>query len=114
VQNFLDGYLKRFGGRVDYVHGDLVAKNLGRQAGNLAVILPAMEKTDLFKTVVKDGALPRKPFPWAMPKTSAFISNAGRSNENGAQGAVFCLTGRPQKSFALTNGVYFAIISLSI
>jgi hypothetical protein len=63
LQTFLDGYLKAGGAReIDYVHGDEAVTSLGRRPGNVGVYLPAMKKEDLFRTVVLDGALPRKTF----------------------------------------------------
>lgn len=62
LQSFLDGYLKSFGGEIDYVHGDDIAKELGSKPGNMAFLLPAMGKEQLFKTVMADGVLPRKTF----------------------------------------------------
>ena len=35
---------------------------LASQDGNIGFILPPMPKNELFKTVIKDGALPRKTF----------------------------------------------------
>ena len=62
LQLFLDEYIKQNGGKIDYIHGDEVAKKLGQKAGNICFLLPKMKKTDLFKTVILDGALPRKTF----------------------------------------------------
>ena len=62
LQSFLDGYLKAFGGEVDYIHGDDVTRQLGSQKGNMGFLLPAMGKEQLFKTVMADGVLPRKTF----------------------------------------------------
>jgi hypothetical protein len=63
LQSFLDEWLKQGGAeRIDYVHDTEPVLELGSQPGNLGFILPAMEKSDLFKTVVLDGALPRKTF----------------------------------------------------
>ena len=62
LQNFLDDYLKTHPGEVDYIHGDDVADTLGAQPGNIGFKLPAMAKEALFKTVIADGALPRKTF----------------------------------------------------
>ncbi len=47
---------------VDYVHGKCVACKLASEAGNLGFLLPGMKKSDLFKTVLLDGALPKKTF----------------------------------------------------
>ena len=62
IQMFLDEYLKDHKGRIDYIHGDDVTKELGSKDGNVGIIFDAMEKGDLFKTVILDGALPRKTF----------------------------------------------------
>lgn len=62
LQMFIDEYIKDNGGKVDYIHGDEVTKELGSKDGNIGFLLPNMKKTDLFKTVILDGALPRKTF----------------------------------------------------
>ena len=62
VQNFVDYYLERFGGRVDYIHGDEVVYSLAKGEGCVGILLGAMQKADLFPTVILDGALPRKTF----------------------------------------------------
>lgn len=62
LQIFIDEYIKSNGGKVDYIHGDDVTKKLGSEPGNIGFLLPNMKKTDLFKTVILDGALPRKTF----------------------------------------------------
>lgn len=62
LQMFLDEYLKNNKGKIDYIHGDDTTKNMGKQEGNIAFILPKMEKNELFRTVILDGALPRKTF----------------------------------------------------
>jgi hypothetical protein len=48
--------------RVDYVHGDDVAKELAQKEGTMSIILPAFDKSMLFKTVERFGQLPRKSF----------------------------------------------------
>ncbi len=62
LQNFIDYYIKKNGGEVDYIHGDDVTRRLGTMKGNMGFLLPVMEKNELFTTVIKDGALPRKTF----------------------------------------------------
>ena len=42
--------------------GMKILTRLGSQNGNVGFYLPAMAKGDLFKTVILDGALPRKTF----------------------------------------------------
>ncbi len=63
LQGFLDGFLAGGGAKeVDYVHGTDAVVSLAHQAGNIGLYLPAMSKQELFKTVILDGALPRKTF----------------------------------------------------
>ncbi len=62
LQAFIDEYLKSHGGEVDYIHGDEVTRQLGKKPGNIGLLLPAMGKEQLFKTVMADGVLPRKTF----------------------------------------------------
>lgn len=61
VQNFIDEYLNENLGKVDYIHGEDVVMELSK-GNNVGIILDAMEKGDLYKTVTVDGALPRKTF----------------------------------------------------
>jgi len=58
----LQNYLDHIGAEVDYIHGDDVVCKLSAQDGNVGFLLDGMEKSDLFTTVIKDGALPRKTF----------------------------------------------------
>ena len=62
LQDFLDQWMQTHSGRIDYVHGDDVTWELGRKPGNIGFLLPATGKDELFKTVIFDGALPRKTF----------------------------------------------------
>ena len=53
-------YLKEEG-KIDYIHGeDVVRKNLSETA--VGFLFDTMSKDELFPTVIKDGALPRKTF----------------------------------------------------
>lgn len=62
IQIFLDEYLQNNSGNIDYIHGEDVTKNLAKNDNNVGFIFDAMAKEDLFKTVILDGALPRKTF----------------------------------------------------
>lgn len=62
IQMFLDEYLKDHEGKLDYIHGDETTRNMGREDGNAAILFKAMPKDELFRTVILDGALPRKTF----------------------------------------------------
>lgn len=62
LQNFLDEYLKNAAGKVDYIHGEDVTRQLGCEPDCIGFLLPAMDKDQLFPTVIHDGVLPRKTF----------------------------------------------------
>ncbi|MCL4562883.1 MAG: DUF1015 domain-containing protein [Chloroflexi bacterium] len=73
LQAFLDHILKdEKAAKIDYVHGQEIVCHLGAKPGNLGFYLPAMEKSDLFKTVILDGALPRKTFSMGEAKEKRF------------------------------------------
>ncbi len=62
LQKFLDKYLAENGGRIDYIHGSDVVRNLAKEENTIGFMVDPMEKNDLFTTVIKDGSLPRKTF----------------------------------------------------
>lgn len=63
LQNFLDIFMEGGGAKeIDYIHGTDTLIQLGKKEGSLGLYLPAMNKHDLFKTVILDGATPRKTF----------------------------------------------------
>lgn len=77
LQGFLDVWLKAGGAKhIDYVHGDNVVVELGAGEGNLGLYLPAMDKNALFKTVILDGALPRKTFSMGEAHEKRFYMEA--------------------------------------
>ena len=62
LQSFLDDYLMERPGRVDYIHGEDVAREFAARPGNIAFLLPPMAKEELFPSVIHGGVLPRKTF----------------------------------------------------
>ena len=62
LQSFLDQYLKTHEGEIDYIHDDDVLVDLARREDSIGFLLPAMEKSQLFRGVIADGILPRKTF----------------------------------------------------
>ena len=81
LQSFLDAYVKTNKCHMDYIHGDTVARDLGAQEGNLAFLLPALEKSDLFPTVLRDGLLPRKTFSMGEADDKRFYLEARKIRE---------------------------------
>ncbi|MBK7316939.1 DUF1015 domain-containing protein [Candidatus Villigracilis affinis] len=77
IQSFIDSFLKDGGAeKVDYVHGEDVVERLALQAGNVGFYLAGMHKSDLFKTVILDGALPRKTFSMGEAREKRFYMEA--------------------------------------
>jgi len=76
LQNFLDGYIKTNGGKIDYIHGSDTVKTLAQKHSGLGFILPDMDKSQLFPTVIKDGALPRKTFSMGHAEDKRFYMEA--------------------------------------
>lgn len=63
LQTFFDNYVKTHDGVViDYIHGIESTKKLASAENAVGFIFEGMGKSDLFPTVVRDGALPRKTF----------------------------------------------------
>lgn len=50
------------GVRIEYVHGEEDALALAEREGGAAILLPALDRTQLFPTIATRGALPRKAF----------------------------------------------------
>ncbi len=72
LQKFLDekGY------EVDYIHGADVTERLSQAENTIGFLLPAMEKCDLFRGVIADGALPRKTFSMGEAEDKRFYFEA--------------------------------------
>ncbi len=63
LQAFLDTYLSaQPKARIDYIHGEEAVASLGSQADNAGFFLPSISKNNFFRTIIVDGALPRKTF----------------------------------------------------
>ena len=62
LQHFLDEYLKNNAGEIDYIHDDDALIGFAKQENAIGFLLPAMEKSQLFRGVIADGVLPRKTF----------------------------------------------------
>ena len=63
LQAFIDEYVASHkGASVDYIHGEAATEALARKEGAIGFLFDGMSKDQLFKTVICDGALPRKTF----------------------------------------------------
>ena len=63
AQEFLDAYVVRHPEvEIDYIHGADTVRALASREDSVAILFDGMGKDMLFKTVICDGALPRKTF----------------------------------------------------
>jgi hypothetical protein len=79
LQVFLDAWGSAGGfGKIDYVHGAETTLRLGALPGNAGLYLPPISKSAFFRTVILDGALPRKTFSMGEAKEKRFYMEARR------------------------------------
>lgn len=78
LQLFLDQYIRNSGGRIDYIHGEQVARELARRPDTTCFLLPPMDKTQLYPAVIHDGILPRKTFSIGQASDKRFYLEARR------------------------------------
>jgi len=78
LQTFLDSYLAANGGEIDYIHGDDTVKELAEQENSIGFLLPAIGKSQLFRSVIADGALPRKTFSMGHAQEKRYYLEARR------------------------------------
>ena len=62
VQDFLDTWATHYECQIDYIHGDDTLKKLCAESECVGILLPGIEKTELFPRVQKQGPLSRKSF----------------------------------------------------
>ncbi len=63
---------------VDYIHGADVTESLGKEKGNLGIILPDVSKETFFEAIIKDKAFPRKTFSIGHANEKRFYMEAKR------------------------------------
>ncbi len=78
LQRFLD---ENGEGETDYIHGADVVMDLSDKDNAIGFLLPAMDKGDLFRSVVFDGALPRKTFSMGEAHEKRFYLEARALNK---------------------------------
>lgn len=80
VQAFLNEYMKKApaGVSVDYIHGEETVRSLAARSDAVAILFDGMRKEELFQTVIRDGALPRKTFSMGHAEDKRFYTEARR------------------------------------
>lgn len=62
AQNFCLDYMKKHGGKLDYIHDDDTAKEMASKDGCAGLLLPPMDKNELFPSIINSGVFPAKSF----------------------------------------------------
>lgn len=61
-QKFCLEYLKAHGGKLDYIHDDDTALEMANRSNCAGLLLPAMDKNELFPSIMDSGVFPAKSF----------------------------------------------------
>ncbi len=62
AQEFCLEYIRRHGGRLDYIHDDATALSMAEGKNSAGLLLPTMDKNELFPSIMASGAFPAKSF----------------------------------------------------
>lgn len=72
IEGCIDGYTSKNGGRVDYIHGSEALKKLSAEQGVIGFFMPAIRKSDLFRSVAQGGIFPKKSFSMGHAKDKRY------------------------------------------
>ncbi|MBP5166091.1 MAG: DUF1015 domain-containing protein [Oscillospiraceae bacterium] len=61
-EEFAERYAEKHGGRIDYIHGRETVLELGSRKDCAGILMPIMDKKELFPSITRSGALPKKSF----------------------------------------------------
>ena len=81
LQPFLDAFLRKQGGAIDYIHGEVTASALTGQKNAISFLLPNISKVDFFRGIVMDGVLPRKTFSMGHAQEKRYYLECRRITE---------------------------------
>ena len=62
AEEICQDYISGHGGKIDYIHNDETALEMGSREGCFAVLLPTLDKNELFASVAANGPYPKKSF----------------------------------------------------
>lgn len=79
VQGVIDAFVAQKRCEADYIHGDSdLAQVCSKAPGSLGILMPALDKSQLFEHVIKYGALPRKTFSMGEAQEKRYYIEARR------------------------------------
>ena len=76
LQGFLDRWLARNPGEIDYIHGDEDLRELARAEDAVGFLLSAIDKESFFPGIVAGGVLPRKTFSMGQAREKRYYLEA--------------------------------------
>lgn len=76
AEDLVQDYAREKGGHIDYIHGDREALALAARPGCAALLLPALDKAELFPSILKSGVFPRKSFSIGQAEDKRFYLEA--------------------------------------
>lgn len=62
AQKFCLEYMEKHGGKLDYIHDDDTAEEMAQRDGCAGLLLPPMDKNELFPSIISSGVFPAKSF----------------------------------------------------
>ena len=62
TERFCRDYTAQYGGEIDYIHGEPETAELAAETGAAGILLPYMNKNELFSSVARTGPFPQKSF----------------------------------------------------
>lgn len=62
TQNYIDTYIKKYGGTIDYIHGFNSLVEVANKTDGVGIELKAIDKETFFAHIAQNGPLPRKTF----------------------------------------------------
>ncbi|MCR5088941.1 MAG: DUF1015 domain-containing protein [Oscillospiraceae bacterium] len=76
LQDFLDGWLRRNAGELDYIHGEEALSDMAKADDSVGFRLPVIGKEELFPAILAGGVLPRKAFSVGEAKEKRYYLEA--------------------------------------
>ncbi len=80
AEKFCTDWCSEHGGRLDYIHGGGTARGMCAHTAVCGILLPAMDKSELFSSIIRTGAFPRKSFSIGLAADKRYYTECRRIN----------------------------------
>ena len=80
AEDFCREYIKAHGGKIDYIHNDETAIEMAKRSGCVTIMLPALNKQELFESIEHFGPYPKKSFSIGHADEKRFYLECRRIN----------------------------------